>query len=84
MVYGQAVEAEKTTLQKQVAQLETKLKDVKQECTQTLQVKERLLSQQNIELTQKFEVQLEEKAKEIQELKVKAQVCGEQLQMTLD
>ena len=54
------------------------------ECTQTLQVKERLFSQQNLELTKKLETDLDETRKSKKDLEVKIELCEEQLQKTLE
>ena len=54
------------------------------ECTQTLQVKERLFSQQNLELTKKLETDLDETKKSKKDLEVKVEFCEDQLQKTLE
>ena len=48
--YAKAVEAEKKQTQQEMDQLKSQVVEVKQECTSTLSVKEKVFNQQSLEL----------------------------------
>lgn len=78
------MEAEKKQLQEQVSKMNSQLKEIKQECTSTLSVKERVFGQQTLELRQKVERLTDEKRDEVASLNEQLSDAKKQFELEVD
>ena len=68
IAYAKAVEAEKKALQREVDDAKQSSKDVKQECAESLELKERMFNQMSLELREQLEKLRDDKNAEVSNL----------------